>query len=276
MENTTKDQKTTATEQKPGEEHVVKMWTPYNIKVDENYAFIPSKAFERFSIGLKGFAAPILMGIDKLAFSLKINGKENAKPLEGKGFITVCNHVNILDCTMVGVALNRKDIVLTTIKENFEIPVVRLFVKALGAIPIPRSVKGIEKFSEAVDTLLAQGKVIHFYPEGILFPYYNGLRGFRRGAFAYAVKNNVPILPMVITYHDRHSKIRKSPTAQIHILPPVYRDETLKTEREQIKDMKQRVTKAMQDKFDQTDCLKDNTEVIAKFKPPVDLDKMKK
>lgn len=275
MEDAMKNKPTVSTEQKPADEHVVKMWTPYNIKVDETYKYIPSERFRRFSVGLKGFAKPILKAIDKIAFSLEIEGEEYARALDGKGFITVCNHVNILDCTMIGVAVNRTDIVLTTIKENFEIPVVRLFVKALGAIPIPRSVKAMEKFSEAVGTLLQEGKVVHFYPEGILFPYYNGLRKFRRGAFTYAVKNDVPILPMIITYHERNSKIRKSPVAKLHILPPVYRDETLKTEREQIKDMKTRVTTAMQDKFDQTDCLKDNTEVIAKFNPPVDMDKIK-
>ena len=262
-------------QQKPAEEHVVKMWTPYDIKVDETYPYIPKPSFKKFSIGLKGFAAPILRMIDKIAFSLEIEGEEYARSLDGKGFITVCNHVNVMDCTMLGIAVNRKDIVLTTIKENFEVPVVRLFVKALGAIPIPRSVKAMEKFSEAVGTFLQNGQVVHFYPEGILFPYYNGLRKFRRGAFTYAVKNDVPILPMIITYHDRHSKIRKSPKAKIHILPPVYRNTDLETEREQIRDMQTRVTKAMQDKFDQTDCLKDNTEVIAKFQPPVDMDKMK-
>lgn len=275
MENKAVTTTTVSTEQKLDDNHVVKMWTPYNIKVDESYQFLPSEGFKRFSVGLKGFAKPILKAINQIAFSLEIEGQEYARALDGKGFITVCNHVNVLDCTMVGIAVNRTDIVLTTIKENFEVPVVRLFVKALGAIPIPRSVKAIEKFSEAVGTLLQQGNVVHFYPEGILFPYYNGLRKFRRGAFNYAVKNDVPVLPMVITYHERNSKFRKTPTAKIHILPPVYKDETLKTEREQIKDMKTRVTSAMQDKFDKTDCLKDNTEVIAKFKPPVDLDKIK-
>ena len=38
MENT--NTVNTPEEIKPDEEHVVKMWTPYNIKVDENYKFI--------------------------------------------------------------------------------------------------------------------------------------------------------------------------------------------------------------------------------------------
>ena len=274
MENTTKDVQMQKTEVKSADEHVVKMWTPYNIKVDETYPFIKSPSFERFSVGLKSFAKPILKCIDKIAFSLQIDGRENLIGLENKGYISVCNHVNILDCTMIGVALNRTDLTITTIKENFEVPVVRLFVKALGAIPIPRNIKGMEKFSDAVEIYLKEGKVVHFYPEGILFPYYNGLRKFKRGAFTYAIKNNVPIVPMIITYHERNSKFRKTPTAQLHILKPVYPNKNLKTEREQIKEIQAQVRKEMQDKFDQTDCIKDNTEIIAKFQPPIDMEKV--
>ena len=128
MEKSANTKTLEAPQQKPAEEHVVKMWTPYDIKVDETYPYIPKPSFKKFSIGLKGFAAPILRMIDKIAFSLEIEGEEYARSLDGKGFITVCNHVNVMDCTMLGIAVNRKDIVLTTIKENFEVPVVRLFV----------------------------------------------------------------------------------------------------------------------------------------------------
>lgn len=253
-------------EMKPDAEHVVKMWTPYNIKVDENYKFISdNKAFIRFSNGLKAFAVPALSVLTKIMFRLETEGTENAAALDGQGYITVCNHVNFLDCGMIASAVGRKDIVFTTIKENFEIPVVRLIIKALGAIPIPHGIKPMQKFSEAVETLLKNKKVVHFYPEGVMIPYYNGLRGFQRGAFNYSVKSNVPILPMVITYHAPTSKLKRKPTAKIHILPPVYPNAEL-SEREQIKAMKTEVFESMKNKFDSVDCLRDNTAVMEKYK----------
>lgn len=252
-------------EKKPDNEHVVKMWTPFNIQVDETYPFLASKAFTHLTNGVKAIAIPILSVINKAAFHLKIEGKENLLPLAGQGYITVCNHVNMLDCAMIANAVHRKDIVFTTIKENFEIPVVRIFVKLLGAIPIPRTVKAMQKFSEAVETLLKEGHVVHFYPEGVLFPYYNGLRGFKRGAFSYAAKYGVPIVPMVITYHAPKSSLRKKPTAKIHVLPPVYPDASL-SERERIHALKCAVINSMQEKFDSVDCLRDNTAVLEKYK----------
>lgn len=264
MENT--NTVNTPEEVKPDEEHVVKMWTPYNIKVDENYKFISDNpVFNAVSGGLKAFALPALAGLNKLVFKLEIIGRENLEPLKGKGFITVCNHVNLLDCGMIANAVGRRDITFTTIKENFEIPVVRILVKLLGGIPIPRSAKAMVKFSEAVSQLLEDGHVIHFYPEAVLFPYYNGIRGFRRGAFSYAVKNNVPIAPMIITYHDPESKLRKKPIAKIHVLEPVYPNTDL-PEREAIKELKDKVTLSMQNAFDNSGSLTDNTAVLAKYK----------
>ena len=246
------------------DEHVVSMWTPINIKVDENYKFIPTnKAYIKFTNGFKGFAFSVLNLYDKIAYDFEIEGSENLKPLENKGFISVCNHVNYLDCSMIGIALKRKDLSITAIKENFEIPFVRHLVKSLGAIPIPRTIKARKKFDEAVSTLLKENHIVHFYPEGVLFPYYNGIRDFHRGAFVYAVKNNVPVVPLMITYHERKGII-KAPKAVIHILPPQYANENL-SQREQIFDLKNRVTESMQNLFDNTDCLKDNTAVIEKY-----------
>lgn len=257
-------EKNTAAE-KLDDDHVVKMWTPYHIQVDETYPFLASKAFTRVNNAVKAIAIPILSVINKVAFHLEIEGKENLSALNGKGYITVCNHVNMLDCAMIATAVHRNDIVFTTIKENFEIPVVRHFVKLLGAIPIPRTVKAMQKFSEAVETLLKKGQVVHFYPEGVLFPYYNGLRKFKRGAFNYAGKFQVPIVPMVITYHAPKTAFRKKPTAKIHVLPPVYPDASL-SERERIQALRTEVTNSMQEKFDSVDCLRDNTEVLEKYK----------
>lgn len=242
--------------QKTGEdEHIVKMWTPFNIKVDETYEFIPeSRAFIAFSSGMRKFANCVLHGLNKAVFSLEIRGSENLKELEGKGFLTVCNHVNFLDCAMIANAAGRSDITFTTLKENFEIPLVRLLIKMLGAIPIPRTPKAMAKFSEAVGVLLEQGHVVHFYPEGILYPYYNGIRKFKRGAFTYSAKFNKPVVPMLITYYERRGR---KPKAVITVLEPVYPDEFL-TQKECVRRVESEVREKMERAFENSDCLKEN------------------
>ncbi len=256
---------TVSDDKKEKDKHVVKMWTPYKIKLDENYKFIPdNKAYIALLSGLKSIAMGILSAMDKMIYGLQIEGRENIKGFEDKGFVSVCNHVNFLDCTFIMLALKRKDISMTVLKSNMEIPFVRLFVKGSGALPIPKDPKAKENFKKAIDTLIQTGHIVHFYPEAVLMPNYNGVREFHKGAFVYAVKNNAPIVPLIVTYHKPKSKLRKSPTATIHILPPEYADKSL-DEAEQILELRQRVHASMKNKFDSTDCLRDNTAVLAKY-----------
>ena len=112
--------------------------------------------------------------------------------------------------------------------------------------------------------MLKKGQAVHFYPEGVMIPYYNGLRGFRKGAFHYAVKSDVPVVPMVITYHKSTSMLKIKPVAKIHILEPVFPDGGL-SEKERIRTLKTEVFDSMNDKFNSVDCLKDNTAVIEKY-----------
>lgn len=84
----------------------------------------------------------------------------------------------------------------------------RHLIKLLRAIPIPRESKNKPSFMKALDDTLKEGNVVHFYPEAALWPYYNKIRNFKTGAFHFAVRNNVPIVPMVFTFRRpvRHEK----------------------------------------------------------------------
>ena len=46
------------------------------------------------------------------------------------------------------------------------------------------------------------------YPEGILYPYYNGLRRFRNGAFKIAADCGCGVTPAVITFRKRKGLYR--------------------------------------------------------------------
>ena len=251
--------------EKKEDKHVVEMWTPYHLNLDENYKFIPTnKAYISLLNGCKTIAMGALSGIDKMIYGLKIEGRENIDGYQSKGFVSVCNHVNFLDCTFIMLALKRKDISMTVLKSNMEIPFVRLFVKGSGALPIPKNPKAKENFKNAINTLLNTGHIVHFYPEAVLMPNYNGVRDFHKGAFVYAVKNDKPVVPMIVTYHKSKSKLRKAPTATIHILKPQYADKSL-SEMDSIVELRDRVHKIMVDKFNATNCLRDNTAVLEKY-----------
>lgn len=134
-----------------------------------------------------------------------------------------------------------------TLESNFGIPVVRHLIKLLHALPIPKSVRAKTKFFEAINGLLQDGKTIHFYPEGSLWPYYEKLRHFKDGAFHFAVENNVPIIPMVYMFQESTGILRyikKKPSITLTILEPIYPDKNT-NKAEAIEKLKQETYKNM-------------------------------
>lgn len=208
--------------------HVVKMWTPLKRNIDENYNFLPTNIiFKVCSFFIRIFAIIVLSIYNKIVFGLKVKGREKIKDLKGKAYVSICNHVNFLDCTMVACALKEYSLYQPTLKDNFNIPIVGRLVRILGGIPIPQSVKGVNIFNKVVSEILNSNKVVHFFPEGVLIPYDKGIRNFKRGAFKCAYDNNVPIVPMVIKYRKPtgiHRVFKKKPCITIKILDPVFPD----------------------------------------------------
>ena len=206
-------------------EHIIDLWEPLEFNIDRNYEYVSKDIiFNTFSDILYYLIAyPILKVLTKIVYDLKIEGRENIDFLE-KGAISVSNHVLFLDCAMVGLAWGLKRVYYTTLEGSFKIPFVRKLIKLLRAMPIPEKIKNREYFLKAVDEVLSNGDYVHFYPEAALFPYYKKIRSFKNGAFSIAVKNDVPIVPMVFTFREPKGirKIfKKKKDVTLKILKPV-------------------------------------------------------
>lgn len=204
--------------------HILKMWTPLKLEIDEGYNFVEKSMIHRFfSKLLYIIALPILCIYNKMFFGLKIIGKENLSKTSG-GKIIVTNHIHPMDCTFVALAIAPSKLYFTTLKSNFEIPIIANIIKLLNAIPIPEKINAKKKFVESIDELLKKGEMVQFYPEGSMWPYYRKLRNFKKGAFEFAVKNDAEVIPMVYTYRQAKGirKItNKKPLITLNILPPV-------------------------------------------------------
>lgn len=232
-------------------EHIIDMenWESLEFEIDEDYEYVPkSKIFEKLSNMLYyGLAVPVLYVVTKAIYDLKIEGKENIQNLE-KGAVSVSNHVLFLDCAMVGLAMEDKRIYYTTLEDSFKIPVVRKLIKLLRAIPIPKENKNKVNFMKAVDEILQNENIVHFYPEAALWPYYWNIRNFKNGAFRFAIKNDVPIVPMVFTFR-RPSAIRrtfkKKPDVTLTILKPIKYNKHNEDIKAGINDLKNEVYEAM-------------------------------
>ena len=100
----------------------------------------------------------------------------------------------------------------------------------------------MKNFLTAVDTILQNGNFILIYPEQSLWWNYKKPKPLKEGAFKFAVKNNVPIIPIFITL--RESDIIGDdgfPIMEyyVHINEPIYQEKDI-SNKENVEIMKKK------------------------------------
>lgn len=230
---------------------IIEPWESLKFDIGENYEYVPKDTMFSLCSDLLYYviAYPILKILTKIVYDLKIEGKENIANLK-EGAITVSNHVLVLDCAMVGLASITKKIYYTTRKESFEIPFVRKLIKLLRAIPIPTGIDNKKHFKKAIDDILQEGNIVHFYPEATLLPYCEKIRNFKYGAFSFATSNKVPIVPMVFKFREPEGirkifKYKKDVT--LTILEPVMPEDSNNSKKQTVEELKEEVYRKMQE-----------------------------
>ena len=184
-------------------------------------------------------AVPILFLVNKFVLGYKLIGKENIKKVPGAK-ITISNHVHTIDCSMNGLVSFPQYCYFVTLQSNIDLPFIGKLVRLLRGIPIPLKISEKEKFYEEISNLLKNGETVHIYPEGMLRPYATDLLQFKKGAFAMAVENNVPIVPSVILTREPegiYKYFKKKPLFTQVVLEPIYPDLTIENKGERIKKM---------------------------------------
>ena len=112
-----------------------------------------------------------------------------------------------------------------------------------GVLPLSSNMKTMKKFLRAVDNILQRGDNIVIYPEEAMWIDYRKPRPLKDGAFRFASKNNVPVVPMFITFEDGEFYDKKSkqnklmPLYTVHILPAIEPNSQLSL-KENIENMK--------------------------------------
>ena len=222
--------------EKPDEFIFKPIFTKPRTPVDETYPF-EDKSFAaklRHFIIYAGIFT-VVFTLHPLIYGLRIKGKENIRKnrkLLKNGAITVCNHVYKWDFLAILQAVKfrtltfpaRSDLVFTD--DAFQ-------VLGAGGIPLPETISGTKKFNEAFDHIHDRKKWIHVFPESCRWDFYQPIRPFKPGAFSFAYKYNVPVIPMVISYRPRTGfykifrKRKNDPLITLTIGEPILPDMTL-------------------------------------------------
>ena len=69
-------------------------------------------------------------------------------------------------------------------------------------LPLSKNPEVLKEFMRATNTLLKQGEIVLIYPEQSMWWNYRKPKPLQKGAFSFAAKNNVPVLPCFITMRD--------------------------------------------------------------------------
>lgn len=164
-----------------------------------------------------------------------IVGIENYRGLKSGAIIT-CNHFNALDSFAMQIAYEasgqKKRKFYRIIKEgNYtSFPgFYGLLMRNCNTLPLSSNHATMKKFFSAVDTLLKKGNFVLIYPEQSLWWNYRKPKPLKKGGFAIASKNHVPVLPCFITMEDTKYKDDDGFPVQaytIHIEKPIYPDKS--------------------------------------------------
>lgn len=165
----------------------------------------------------------------------EVKGIENFTDVKG-GKIVTCNHFSVSDNYAVWVALRDYmdgKMLYKVIREgNYTNPPkpFGLFMRHCNTLPLSSQTATMKKFLKAVKALLGRGETILMYPEQSMWWNYRKPKPLQDGAFALAVRNKTPIIPIFITMEDSDVPDGDGFFVQeytINILPAIYPDASL-------------------------------------------------
>ncbi len=167
----------------------------------------------------------------------EVKGIENLQNIQ-TGAVITCNHFNPYDSftiekvfRMAGQDKYRK--LFKVIREgnytNFP-GLYGFFFRNCDTLPLSSNKRTMIEFVKAIDTILKRGDFILIYPEQSMWWNYRKPKPLKNGAFHFAARSNVPVIPIFITMEDSEIIGEDGFPIQeytVNIAKPIYPDEEL-------------------------------------------------
>lgn len=163
----------------------------------------------------------------------EVRGIENYLAVADGGLIITANHFNAFDNYAVFKAiepyLGKKNLYKIIREGNYtSFPgLYGFFFRNCNTLPLSSNFSVFKDMIRAVQTLLKRGEKILIYPEQGMWWNYRKPRPLKSGAFLFAARAGVPVLPMFITMEDTENLDGDGFPIQaytVHILPAIYPD----------------------------------------------------
>ena len=166
-----------------------------------------------------------------------IDGYENTEILKSikSGAVITCNHFNPFDSVPLHKAVSkyapRKKLWKVIREGNFTFPgMYGTFMRNCYALPLAQNTLVMREMVKATDTVLRKGDFVLVYAEQSMWWNYRKPKPLKPGAFKFAAKAGVPVIPTFITMRDTENKDKDGYPIQaytLHILEPIYPDPEL-------------------------------------------------
>lgn len=167
----------------------------------------------------------------------EIRGIENLKSVKS-GAILTCNHFNPFDSfaiekTFREAGQDKERKLYKVIREgnytNFP-GLYGFFFRNCDTLPLSSNIETMKEFLKAVDSILQRKDFILIYPEQSMWWNYKKPKPLKIGAYKFAAKNKVPVIPIFITMQDSNIIGEDGFFVQEYIVnigKPIYPDENL-------------------------------------------------
>lgn len=182
---------------------------------------------------------------DKKMIIKEIKGIENFKNLDS-GAVVTCNHFNAFDSFAIQLAYDSSEqpdrTFYRVIREGNYTSFPGFYgflMRNCNTLPLSSNFSTMKKFMSSTIELLKDGNFVLVYPEQSMWWNYRKPKPLKKGAFQFAVKSNVPVLPCFITMKDSDIMGDDGFFVQeytIHIGKPIYPDDE-KVQKDRIDDL---------------------------------------
>ena len=221
---------------------------PSKVLMPEDINYLSNSIFKKIKTKVAFGAARLFVRRlikDKKMIVKEIKGIENFKNLDCGAVIT-CNHFNAFDSFAIQMAYDasghKKRKFFRVIREGNYTSFPGFYgflMKNCNTLPLSSNRKTLKNFIDATNTLLKKGNFVLVYPEQSMWWNYRKPKPLKPGAFSFAVKNEVPILPCFITMKDTELIGEDGFPIQeytVNICSPIHPDMSL-DERDRVKKM---------------------------------------
>lgn len=190
----------------------------------------------------------------------EIRGIENLQKLESGAVIT-CNHFNALDSFIIHMVYDESKqkhrnfyrVIREGNYTNFP-GFYGYLMRNCNTLPLSSNYGTMKKFLAAVDTLLREGHFVLIYPEQSMWWNYRKPKPLKNGAYKFAAKSGVPVVPCFVTMQDTEIMDADGFPVQeytVHVSEPI-RPDSSKAMSENAKEMKDRNYQIWKDIYENT------------------------